>query len=98
MGHLINPIAFRIGHTKSWLDSWFTSNDIYPEFLHFVLKIRLFLNYQLNLMSSLDNSSSDLDKFSLFNLFSSGILYSHFKIIFDLTSVYISLFFYPAEF
>lgn len=96
MGHLINPIAFRIGQTTGWVDTWFSTNDVYPEFLHFVLKIRLFLNYQLSSMPLLDDVN--LKKKGGNNLFKSAILYSHFRIVFNLTSVFISLFVYPGKF
>jgi len=46
MNCLINPIGVRIGHTRGWIDVWFSYSDFYPEFLHYVLKIRFFLtNY-----------------------------------------------------
>jgi len=38
MGHLINPIAFRLGHTRSWEDSWFVKGVYYPEFFTFYIK------------------------------------------------------------
>lgn len=37
------PIGFRVGYTRDWEDVWFSYNYYYPEFLHFVLKVRLFL-------------------------------------------------------
>ncbi len=45
MGHLINPIAYRLGHTRSWEDSWFVRNIYYPEFLHSIFKIRQYIYY-----------------------------------------------------
>jgi len=45
MGHLINPIAFRLGHSRSWEDSWFVKDIYYPEFLHSILKIRQYIYY-----------------------------------------------------
>jgi hypothetical protein len=32
MGHLINPIAFRLGHGRSWEDIWFIKNIYYSDF------------------------------------------------------------------
>jgi len=45
MGHLVNPIAYRLGHTRSWEDNWFIRNIYYPEFLHSMLKIRQYIHY-----------------------------------------------------
>lgn len=45
MGHLINPIAYRLGHSRSWEDSWFTKSIYYPEFLHSILRIRQYIYY-----------------------------------------------------
>lgn len=45
MGHLINPIAFRIGWTSNWMDTWFSEFIYYPELLHEIFRIRLYLNY-----------------------------------------------------
>jgi len=96
MGYLINPIGFRVGHTSSWIDTWFSYKDFYPEFLHFVLKIRVFLNFYLDSFPTeedLDWSKKDIN-----SLFRSAVLYSHFRIVFNLTSVYISLYLYPGKF
>ena len=47
MGHLINPIAFRLSFFKSWEDSWFVRNIYYPEFLNGMLKLRNYLYFFL---------------------------------------------------
>jgi len=47
MGHLINPIAFRLSFLKSWEDSWFVRNIYYPEFLNGMLKLRNYLYFFL---------------------------------------------------
>jgi hypothetical protein len=47
MGHLINPIAFRLSFFKSWEDSWFVKNIYYPEFFNGMLKLRNYLYYFL---------------------------------------------------
>jgi hypothetical protein len=47
MGHLINPIAFRLNFFKSWEDSWFVKNIYYPEFFNGMLKLRNYLYYFL---------------------------------------------------
>ena len=64
MGHLINPIGFRVGQTRGWIDNWFAYNDFYPEFLHFVLKIRFFFNSALSSMprvNDFDRIKSQVD-------------------------------------
>jgi len=96
MGYLINPIGFRVGQTFGWVDTWFAYKEVYPEFLHFVLKIRLFLNCYLDSFPTeqdLDFADKTVNSF-----FRSAVLYSHFRIVFNLTSVYISLFLYPGKF
>lgn len=124
MGYLINPIGFRVGQTTGWVDSWFSYKKVYPEFLHFILKIRLFLNAYLDSFPTEDDlaylvsfhedsfvgdDENDKDnvlkkkkKNMLLNhndsLFLSSVMYSHFRIVFNLTSVYISLFVYPGKY
>jgi hypothetical protein len=45
MGHLGNPIAFRLNYNKKWVDTWFVRNLYYPEFLNKMLNIRDYLYY-----------------------------------------------------
>jgi len=45
MGHIINPIAFRLGHSRSWENIWYIKNIYYPEFLHNILNVRNFIYY-----------------------------------------------------
>jgi len=99
MGYLINPIGFRVGHTASWTDLWFTRKQAYPEFLHFVLKIRLFLNDSFLAMPGEEDAdyTSDVYKYRL-SLFRSSTLYSHFQIVFNLNLIYVFLFVYPGYF
>jgi len=96
MGYLINPIGFRVGQTSSWLDTWFVYKNFYPEFLHFILKIRVFLNCYLSSFPT--EEDLDFANKEVISLFRSAVLYSHFRIIFNLTSVYISLYLYPGKF
>src|ERR1044071_1983767 len=96
MGYLINPIGFRVGHTSSWVDTWFAYKDFYPEFLHFILKIRGFLNFYLDSFPS--ETDLDKEKKDIQSLFRGAVLYSHFRIVINLTSVYISYFYIPVSF
>ena len=45
MGHLGNPIAFRLNYSRKWLDTWFIKNLYYPEFLNKMLNVRDYLYY-----------------------------------------------------
>ena len=45
MGHLGNPIAFRLNYSKKWADTWFIRNLYYPEFLNKMLNVRDYLYY-----------------------------------------------------
>jgi len=66
MGHLINPIAMRIGWFRSWEDIWYVKYLYYPEYLHSILKIRAFLTFMFT-NRKLEHKGS--------------LLYSHFDII-----------------
>jgi len=43
MGHLVNPVGMRIGKFVYWEDLLYKSNLYYPEFIHKIFKIKLFL-------------------------------------------------------
>ena len=96
MGYLINPIGFRVGQTTGWVDTWFFYKNFYPEFLHFVLKLRVFLNFYLDSYPTEYDLSFGTKQST--SLFSGALLFSHYRIFFNLTSVYISLFLYPGKF
>jgi hypothetical protein len=40
MGLVLNPVAFRVGHSSSWMDAWYMHRMYYPEFLHNVLLLK----------------------------------------------------------
>lgn len=98
MGYLINPIGFRVGQTQQWEDVWFSFKSLYPEYLHFCLKIRLFLNGYLNSMPSLTDVASEYNKSDFPSLFNAAILYSHFRLTFTLNFVHIALYVYPGKY
>ena len=81
MGHLINPVAYRLGHTRSWEDSWFVKNIYYPEFLHSVLKIRKYIYYYW--------TTRFMEK--------KGILFSHLSIYKFLKYMLIKIFLYNTD-
>ena len=82
MGHLINPIAFRLGHTRSWEDSWFVKGLYYPEFLHSILKIRQYIYYFW--------TTNFMEK--------SGFLLSHFSIYKFIKNLLVKIFLYNTDF
>ena len=43
MGHLVNPVGMRIGKFVYWEDLLYKSSLYYPEFIHKIFKIKLFL-------------------------------------------------------
>lgn len=47
MGHLGNPIAFRLSYKKSWENTWFIKNSYYPEFINSMINLKDFLYYYL---------------------------------------------------
>jgi hypothetical protein len=49
MGHLLNPLAFRLGFHKNWEDIYFIRNIYYSNFSHNLLKIRNYLYFFFNL-------------------------------------------------
>ena len=81
MGHLINPIAFRLGHTRSWEDNWYIKNIYYPEFLHSILKIRHYLYYFW--------TSRYMER--------KGILLSHFYIFKFIKNLLVKIFLYNID-
>lgn len=82
MGHLINPIAYRLGHSRSWEDNWFIKNIYYPEFLHSILKIREYIYYFW--------TTRFMEK--------KGILLSHFYIYKFAKKLLVKIFLYNTDF
>jgi hypothetical protein len=82
MGHLVNPIAYRLGHTRSWEDNWFIKNIYYPEFLHSILKIRQYIHYFW--------TTRFMEK--------KGILLSHFYIYKFIKHLLVKTFLYNTDF
>jgi hypothetical protein len=82
MGHLINPISMRIGSVSSWEDVWYVKHIYYPEYLHIVLKIRLFLIYF----------------FSLSQVENLGLFYSHFKLVKLYKNLCVNVYLYHSGF
>ena len=82
MGHLVNPIAYRLGHTRSWEDNWFIRNIYYPEFLHSMLKIRQYIHYFW--------TTRFMEK--------KGILLSHFYIYKFIKNLLVKIFLYNTDF
>lgn len=66
MGHLINPIGFRVGWFSGWCDSWFSDFVYYPEFLHDLFRVRLFLNFFFSL-TAFEKSSLTFSHFEFYH-------------------------------
>jgi hypothetical protein len=81
MGHLINPVAFRLGWSKNWLDNYYVTNSYYPQFLHTILRLRLFLNYFFKQPS----------------LVKLGFFFSHFNIVNTLGVLGVHIFYYDGR-
>lgn len=81
MGHLVNPIAMRIGWFRNWVDTYFVEFKYYPEFLHSLLRLRLYLIYFLGLKK--------FDKF--------GCFYSHFEFIKKMHILYTNIYIYVGK-
>lgn len=65
MGHLSNPVGFRLAYYKKWKDYWFIKKLYYPEFINNILNMRDYFYYYLSSLEMLD----------------SGFCLSHFYII-----------------
>lgn len=65
MGHLVNPVGFRVGYFSNWADLWSTSNNlVYAELLHNTLSYRKVMGFFF------ENFITDRH----------SILYSHFTV------------------
>lgn len=80
MGHLINPTALRLGWFTNWCDSWFSDFVYYPEFLHDVFRIRLYLNFI----------------FYRGFFMKKGLLFSHFELFFKYNYLFVRFYYYDG--
>ena len=81
MGHLSNPIGFRLSCQKNWIDNWFVKNLYYPEYINGMLNIRDYLYYYLTRKKSLK----------------CGICLSHFNILKIKKKYIIKIFIYHID-
>jgi hypothetical protein len=82
MGHLINPISMRIGCVYDWEDCYFVEPIYYPEYLHIIFKIKLYLIYFFG-SSPIEN---DL-----------AVFYSHFDVIKISKNLFVRIYFYHGK-
>lgn len=73
MGHLSNPVAFRLNYSRKWTDTWFSKNIYYPEFLNKMLNIRDYLYYFFTKKSML-KSGNCLSHLNIIKIRSSYII------------------------
>ena len=81
MGHLGNPIAFRLGFEKKWKFLFFVKKLYYPEFINNIINIRDYIYYY----------------FTRKNILKSGICFSHLFISKLLKFLYIDIYIYHIE-
>lgn len=81
MGHLSNPIGFRLGFQKNWKHNWFVKNLYYPELLNDMLNIRDYLYYYMTRSAMLR----------------SGFCLSHFYMYKWRKSYYIKVYIYQID-
>lgn len=82
MGHTVNPIAFRMGWASNWIDSFFVDRKYYPQYLHMLFRLRLFLHF--------------IFKQRWFEG-KGGFFYSHFLLTKDYNSLALRVFFYDGK-
>jgi len=82
MGLVLNPFAHRIGHTKSWSDSWYLVSTEYVEFLHSSIFLKSFIYYIL---------------YKFYPTRFSSLLLIHTEILFFNNVMYIWLYLYEAS-
>jgi hypothetical protein len=81
MGHLINPIALRVGWFLNWSDVYFIKFKYYPEYFNSILRLRTLLDFIL--------CSNSVE--------SQGFFYSHFTIFQVFASHLISIYIYDSQ-
>ena len=80
MGHTINPIEYRVGFSRNWMDSWHTPSTIYNQVLFNTWSIRSFLHCYL--------SASVIED--------AGLFYSHFNISLSKNKYNINVYLYDG--
>lgn len=82
MGHLVNPVGYRVGYFSNWVDLWSTSNNlVYAELLHNTVSFRKVMSFFF------ENFITDRH----------GILYSHFTVeSVGLSNLRLKMYFYDG--
>jgi len=82
MGHLVNPVGFRVGYFSNWSDIWATSNNVvYAEILHNTVSFRRVMG--------LFFENFITDRYS--------ILYSHFTLEnYEISKLRLKMYFYDG--
>jgi hypothetical protein len=81
MGHLINPIGFRLNFEKKWDFTFFVKNLYYPEIINTLINIRDYLYYY----------------FTRKKILQSGLCLSHFVLCKYLKKLYIKVYLYHID-
>ena len=81
MGHLINPSSMRLGSLNYWKDLVYINKLYYPEYLHMIFKMRLFL--------------ISFFTFRIFEL--NEIIYSHFNFMRQNKNLIVKIYLYKTR-
>lgn len=81
MGHLGNPVGFRLGLEKKWNFNFFIKNVYYPEYINKLINIRDYVYYY----------------FTRKKILQSGICFSHIFIYKFLKNLYINIYIYHID-
>lgn len=81
MGHLSNPIGFRLNFEKKWKANFFVKNIYYPELINTLIHMRDYIYYYLTRK----------------RLLQSGLLFSHFNMLKFLKKYYFKIYIYHID-
>ena len=82
MGHLINPIGFRLGFSRGWLDMVYAEKDVYTYILHKMFLFKSIIKYI----------------FDSWRFFKIGLIFSHLSFFFKTYVLFVKLYFYDSAF
>ena len=81
MGHIVNAKSTRLGWSTIWCDQWYSERLFYPEFLHSMFRIKLYLIYI----------------FTRRHFHKKAVFYSHFEILKYYKNIYVEVYYYSGK-